>query len=54
VERYIILIPGLLFNFPAIAIWIIGVLSHFTAIQRIASVHCQAAEAESAVVKKEF
>ena len=54
VERYIILIPGLLFNIPAIAVWIIGVLSHFTAIQRIASVHRQAADAESAAVKKEF
>ena len=35
VERYIVLIPGLLFNFPRIAIWIIAVLANFTALQRI-------------------
>ncbi len=46
VERYIILIPGLLFNIPDIAIWIIGVLSHFTAIQRIISVYRQAKTAK--------
>jgi len=42
VERYLILIPGLIFNIPAIAIWLIAALSHFTALQRIASVHRQA------------
>ena len=42
VERYIILIPGLVFNFPAIALWIIAVLSHFTALQRIVNVRRQA------------
>ncbi|NPV77845.1 MAG: CDP-alcohol phosphatidyltransferase family protein [Anaerolineae bacterium] len=35
VERYIVLIPGLLFNFPGIAVWIIAVLANFTALQRI-------------------
>jgi CDP-diacylglycerol--glycerol-3-phosphate 3-phosphatidyltransferase len=35
VERYIILIPGLLFSIPNIAVWIIAVLANFTALQRI-------------------
>ncbi len=35
VERYIVLIPGILFNFPVIAVWIIAVLANFTALQRI-------------------
>lgn len=42
VERYIILIPGLLFNIPNIAAWIIAVLSHFTALQRILYVRREA------------
>lgn len=46
VERYIILIPGLLFNIPAVAVWIIAVLSHFTALQRIVSVRRQATRVE--------
>jgi CDP-diacylglycerol--glycerol-3-phosphate 3-phosphatidyltransferase len=41
-ERYIVLVPGLLFNIPAIAVWIIGVLANFTALQRIAHVRRQA------------
>jgi CDP-diacylglycerol--glycerol-3-phosphate 3-phosphatidyltransferase len=41
-ERYIVLVPGLLFNIPAIAVWIIGVLANFTALQRIAYVRRQA------------
>jgi CDP-diacylglycerol--glycerol-3-phosphate 3-phosphatidyltransferase len=42
VERYIILVPGLVFNFPEYALWIIGVFAHFTALQRIVSVRKQA------------
>jgi CDP-diacylglycerol--glycerol-3-phosphate 3-phosphatidyltransferase len=34
-ERYIILIPALVFNLPVIGVWIIAVLANFTAIQRI-------------------
>jgi len=54
VERYIILIPGLLFNIPAIAIWIIAVLSHFTALQRIVSVRRQARTADITGNKNEY
>jgi len=35
VERYIVLIPGLIFNFPLIALIIIAVFANFTALQRI-------------------
>ncbi len=41
-ERYLVLVPGLLFNIPTIAVWIIGVLANFTALQRIAYVRRQA------------
>ena len=35
VERYIILVPALIFNYPMVGIWIIAVLANFTALQRI-------------------
>jgi CDP-diacylglycerol--glycerol-3-phosphate 3-phosphatidyltransferase len=35
VERYIVLIPGLIFNLPYIALVIIAILANFTALQRI-------------------
>jgi CDP-diacylglycerol---glycerol-3-phosphate 3-phosphatidyltransferase len=35
VERYIVLIPGLIFNFPLIALIIIAVFANITALQRI-------------------
>jgi CDP-diacylglycerol---glycerol-3-phosphate 3-phosphatidyltransferase len=35
VERYLVLIPGLIFNFPLIALIIIAVFANFTALQRI-------------------
>jgi CDP-diacylglycerol--glycerol-3-phosphate 3-phosphatidyltransferase len=41
VERYIILIPGLIFNIPIVSLWIIAVLANITAIQRIFHVHKQ-------------
>jgi CDP-diacylglycerol--glycerol-3-phosphate 3-phosphatidyltransferase len=34
-ERYIVLIPGLLFGYPFIALWILAILTNFTAFQRI-------------------
>ena len=34
-ERYIVLIPALVFNLPVIGVWIIAVLANFTALQRI-------------------
>jgi len=35
VERYIVLIPGLIFNLPVAALAIIAILANFTALQRI-------------------
>jgi CDP-diacylglycerol--glycerol-3-phosphate 3-phosphatidyltransferase len=35
VERYIVLIPGLIFNLPLAALIIIAILANFTALQRI-------------------
>jgi CDP-diacylglycerol--glycerol-3-phosphate 3-phosphatidyltransferase len=35
VERYIVLIPGLIFNLPQVVLIIIAILANFTAVQRI-------------------
>ncbi len=35
VERYIVLIPGLIFNIPLVALIMIAILANFTALQRI-------------------
>ena len=35
VERYLVLIPGLIFNLPLVALIIIAILANFTALQRI-------------------
>ncbi len=42
VERYLVLAPGLVFNIPVIAVWIIAVLANLTAFQRILYVRSQA------------
>ncbi len=41
-ERYLVLGPMLLFNIPAIGVWIIAILANFTALQRIWVVRAQA------------
>ena len=41
-ERYLVLGPTLLFNIPAIGVWIIAILANFTALQRIWVVRAQA------------
>jgi len=33
-ERYLVLIPGVIFGYPRISLWIIAVLANFTALQR--------------------
>jgi CDP-diacylglycerol---glycerol-3-phosphate 3-phosphatidyltransferase len=40
-ERYLILIPSLIFNRPLIALWILGIFTNLTAIQRILHVRNQ-------------
>jgi CDP-diacylglycerol--glycerol-3-phosphate 3-phosphatidyltransferase len=42
VERYIVLVPCLVINQPMIALWVIGLLANFTALQRIFHVWKQA------------
>lgn len=41
-ERYIILVPALLLNYPLIGVIIVAILANFTALQRIWFVHRQA------------
>jgi CDP-diacylglycerol--glycerol-3-phosphate 3-phosphatidyltransferase len=43
-ERYLVLGPSLVFNYPIIGVWIIAVLANFTALQRIWIVRIQAHE----------
>lgn len=42
VERYLVLIPGLIFNIPLIALLIIAIFANFTALQRIMSARADA------------
>jgi CDP-diacylglycerol--glycerol-3-phosphate 3-phosphatidyltransferase len=41
-ERYLVLGPSLLFNIPAVGVWIVAILANFTALQRIWVVRAQA------------
>ncbi|NMC12147.1 MAG: CDP-alcohol phosphatidyltransferase family protein [Chloroflexi bacterium] len=34
-ERYLVLVPGLIFNIPKVSLWIIAILANLTALQRI-------------------
>ncbi len=43
-ERYLVLGPAMVFNYPLIGVWIIAVLANFTALQRIWVVRAQAHE----------
>lgn len=40
-ERYLVLAPALVFRIPMVAIWILAILTHFTALQRILRVRKQ-------------
>ncbi len=42
VERYLVLAPALVFDYPVVAMWIIAILANFTALQRIWHVRKQA------------
>jgi CDP-diacylglycerol--glycerol-3-phosphate 3-phosphatidyltransferase len=52
-ERYLVLGPALLFNFPAVGVWIIAVLANFTALQRIVVVRSQAHARARALIPEE-
>ncbi len=41
-ERYFVIGPSLVFNYPVIGVWIVAVLANFTALQRIWVVRAQA------------
>lgn len=41
-ERYLVLGPCLLFNIPAVGVWVVAILANFTALQRIWFVRSQA------------
>jgi len=41
-ERYLVLAPALVFKIPVVAVWILAILTHFTALQRIIYVRRQA------------
>ena len=41
-ERMLVLIPALILNIPLVAMWILAVLTHVTALQRVLAVHAQA------------
>lgn len=43
-ERYLVLAPALILNYPAVGVWIIAVLANITALQRIFDVRRQARE----------
>ena len=34
-ERYLVLVPGLILNYPVVSLWILAVLANITAIQRV-------------------
>lgn len=52
-ERYLVLGPSLLFNVPALGVWIIAILANFTALQRVAVVRAQAhAQAKKITVQE--
>jgi len=41
-ERYMILAPALILNYPIVALWILAILANFTALQRILDVRQRA------------
>ncbi len=53
VERYLVLIPGLIFNYPIISLWILAVFTNFTAVQRFLFVRRQAKNLDAHHNKKD-
>jgi len=41
-ERYLVLAPALILNFPLVGLWIIAIFANVTAVQRIIDVRRQA------------
>lgn len=54
VERYLVLIPGIILGYPRISLWILAILSNVTAIQRFWHVRKQAkADGELTSIRKD-
>lgn len=47
VERYLVLTPALVFNYPIVALWIMAILTNVTALQRILKVRSDAHRRQS-------
>ncbi len=47
VERYLVLAPALVLNYPIVALWIMAILTNFTALQRIMKVRWDAHRRQS-------
>jgi CDP-diacylglycerol--glycerol-3-phosphate 3-phosphatidyltransferase len=47
VERYLVLAPALVLNYPIVALWILAILTNFTALQRIMKVRRDAHRRQS-------
>jgi CDP-diacylglycerol--glycerol-3-phosphate 3-phosphatidyltransferase len=47
VERYLVLAPALVLNYPIVALWIMAILTNFTALQRIMKVRRDAHRRQS-------
>ena len=52
VERYFILIPGMILGYPRVSLWILAILSNFTALQRIWNVRKQAKSNQEIKLRK--
>ena len=53
-ERYIVLLPGIIFHYPEISLWILAIMTHFTALQRFFFARKQVEEGlSSAELRKE-
>lgn len=52
VERYLVLAPSLILNYPIVGLWILAVLANFTALQRILDVRKQFYQQEPQVSKE--
>jgi CDP-diacylglycerol--glycerol-3-phosphate 3-phosphatidyltransferase len=51
-ERYLVLAPALILNYPIVGLWIIAILSNLTALQRIIDVRRQAYQEQSSTNPK--
>jgi len=46
-ERYLVLIPGIILNYPIVSLWILAIFTNFTAVQRFLFVRRQARDSKT-------